>query len=153
MLMALMVELRRSLCAIFQPLPFPRPVALTQQQTCHSLMNHQAALQHQNSVILPNLDYLSLEGNPLRQIGNSFFEPIKKSKLTQLNLGNCHLKSIGLRAFSPLNQLQHVDFYGNPGLFTPGERADLSLNFVALRQLSITWYDQNFNLAKKLLLY
>ena len=126
---------------------------LVLEYNCISLMNHQAALQHQNSVILPNLDYLSLEGNPLHQIGNSFFEPIKKSKLTQLNLGNCHLKSIGLKAFSPLNQLQHVDFYGNPGLFTPGERADLSLNFVALRQLSITWYDQNFNLAKELLLH
>jgi Leucine-rich repeat (LRR) protein len=72
-----------------------------------------------NDTVLEKLAYLSLGGNDLQRIESFFFTPLRNSPIKDLNLKNCNLRAMGEDAFSCLQHLEHVDFFGNPGIMVP----------------------------------
>ena len=62
---------------------------------------------------IPNIEYLSLKGNPIRKITKDFFKPLAESKLNELNLENCFLETIEQGALDQLTDLRKVDFSMN----------------------------------------
>ena len=61
----------------------------------------------------PNIEFLSLRGNPIRKITEDFFKPLAESNLFELDLENCFLESIEPGALHQLTNLRRVDFSMN----------------------------------------
>ena len=65
------------------------------------------------NVKAPNIEFLSLRGNPIRKITEDFFKPLAESNLFELDLENCFLESIEPAALHQLTNLRKVDFSMN----------------------------------------
>ena len=65
------------------------------------------------NVKAPNIEFLSLRGNPIRKITEDFFKPLAESNLFELDLENCFLESIEPAALHQLTNLRRVDFSMN----------------------------------------
>ena len=65
------------------------------------------------NVKAPNIEFLSLRGNPIRKITEDFFKPLAESNLFELDLENCFLESIEPGALHQLTNLRRVDFSMN----------------------------------------
>ena len=65
------------------------------------------------NVKAPNIEFLSLRGNPIRKITEDFFKPLAESNLFELDLENCFLESIEPGALHQLTKLRRVDFSMN----------------------------------------
>ena len=47
-----------------------------------------------NLTLLPCLEYLSLHGNPIKRLEDNIFQPLRCSKITEMNLQDCKLEYI-----------------------------------------------------------
>ena len=67
---------------------------------------------------LPSVRHLSLRGNPIGRIQDYFFWDLRESPIVSLNLQSCDISWFGVKAFTYLTTLEHVDIFDNP-LFEP----------------------------------
>lgn len=86
---------------------------------------------------MPDLQVLSLKGNPLQKISVDFFKPLATSSLKEINLQDCKLESIEIGAMQQVGNLKHVDLSTNYKLIQNQMHATLSWTTLKWTHLSL----------------
>ena len=71
----------------------------------------------EESLMLPNLEYLSLAFNKIVSIEEKSFSGLQESPIRYLNLQNCHIQYVAYGAFDYFPHVEHLNLHSNPHLF------------------------------------